>query len=459
MAWYDSRTPRFRIPGCLVQMLKRSANELAQQCVNGDGEECAPFKEWSAGAAGAARVPRVRTCHSSGLETNIVGAGAGSSRRTKSNSKRRPGTAPAKIRRCGGGRGRVGGENRAAEAGKQQSFVNMMSTDDECCAHQYSYSGSNHPTPTGRPSSQRIRAQTAERSRAHSNSTSSNCGGCFRVGDAKKHPRRGAQSADRSRTRSSGAYRCSHPLTVTLPPHYRIFTGSDVDTEKTNATDVETANNIGGQSQRNGESKESKEGAVTVVDQHRLQTKEEDAGNEGNRSDNAAAINIDSCRLRQRGDEGEEALLAMRKSHRPPISADHSVRRSRGSDIVDSSDGQQAKKDDTAAAAAAVEKETATETAKLTRDASAHLGDEVAEKEIRSAAAMDGVAVQVYLSVTSSKRQIEDKQLARPSQLLPPAFNAIDFLCCATRLTLDDGTHPPRSCAPSKKPQPKNADQ
>lgn len=379
-------------------MLKRSANELAQQCEDGDGEEYEPLKGGSTGAAGAAGAPGVRTCHSSGLEMNIVRSGGGASRRTKSKSIRRPGTAPAKVRRCGGVGRQAGGRSKAAEVGKQRSFVSTMSTDDECCVHQYSCRGINQPTDsTGKSSPQRIRAQTAARSRSHSYSIKGNCRGCSSSGVAKKHARRGTQSADRSRARSSGAFRCrgcSHPLTVTFPLHPRVSTGSDADLKKTNATAVETTNNIDGESQSNPEVEERMGDAVSGIDQHRRQTKGEDEGIEGNGSDNAAARNIASCRLQQRGDEEEKELLAMRRG-RPPTSADNPKRRSRGGDVVDS-DGQQEKQDGTTAAPVG-DTVTVTVTAEggPARDVSVRRGSEVAGKEIRSPAGMDDEAVQV----------------------------------------------------------------
>eukprot|EP00903_Cladosiphon_okamuranus_P009016 g8624.t1 len=225
-----------------MRMLKRSADELAHQCEIGDG-------------GGATK--DLRLCRSCGGSQRHVGGDRLGKRSSSANSVagRRPGTAPAVVRRCPrGGSGRAGGDGNLAEAGKQSAFANIKGAADYRCAHESSGSGSSfssfsHPRPCssspptgpiGRvsPRGTGRRAQTAARVRCDVASIHKNANkhgsGCFGSGGITERPARArrAQTAGRCRVQSTGTSRC-HPSVETPPRHPRRSPrGSDSGSEE-----------------------------------------------------------------------------------------------------------------------------------------------------------------------------------------------------------------------------------
>ncbi|CBJ49084.1 hypothetical protein Esi_0139_0019 [Ectocarpus siliculosus] len=225
-----------------MRMLKRSAAELAHQCESGGhnrGYGSSFFNDHGGNAAAADEASNLRGCQSSSLEgRSKAGAGRGDGvRKAPSKGGTRPGTAPAKVR-SGGGRvgGREGGgHGNNGKAGEQESLNSAILIDGDCARQRSgccSGGGGRGPgceknsqphTPTDKPNQLRKRrAQTAARSRASAPTdnvggnygsrcwcgsggngagTGKRCSTC--AGGTKRHPRRRAQTADRSRARSS----------------------------------------------------------------------------------------------------------------------------------------------------------------------------------------------------------------------------------------------------------------
>ncbi|CAM9716165.1 unnamed protein product, partial [Ectocarpus fasciculatus] len=223
-----------------MRMLKRSAAELAHQCESGGHDRSSFFDGRGGSTTAADEAFNLRGCHSSGLEgRSKAGAGRGGGA-TKATSKggTRPGTAPAKIRPGGVG-GREGvGHGASGKAGEQAALSSAISIDEGCarrssgCCRCNGGGGgggggigcvksSQPPTPNGKPNRKR-RAQTAARARASAQTdngggnygshcccdsggngagTGKRCSNC--ASGTKRHPRRRAQTADRSRARSS----------------------------------------------------------------------------------------------------------------------------------------------------------------------------------------------------------------------------------------------------------------
>lgn len=381
------------------QMLKRSANELVHQCESGDGG--APTKD-------------LRLCRScGGSEINVGGGqrgGTASSANSAGNNSKRPGTAPAKIRRCphGGGAGRPGGGGgRSAEAGKQPVFANLTTsaaTDGPCGQQSSSSSPSPSPCssgcccrgrrarsnqPTGRngtsPWGTGRRAQTAARARGDDTSIdNSNAGSsCLAVGGVKKHPARRAQTAGRNRLQSAGAASRCHPSAVTPPPHPRR-TPRDGDGGRTEgavafaaAASPSSAGGGGGIDEQEPHPSREREGEPA---------EEELAGH----ADVAAAEGVTPGYLQQQttdGGRGEEAEALLAKRSDPSRSTHEAKRPSPDGGSGGNSDPGATR--NSAAAVVTVAAET-----RLTGDVPLEHGEEGFGRESATATA-DGRAVQV----------------------------------------------------------------
>ncbi|CAM9639038.1 unnamed protein product [Ectocarpus sp. 12 AP-2014] len=257
-----------------MRMLKRSAAELAHQCESGGhdrGYGSSFFHDHGGNAAAADEASNLRGCQSSGLEERSkAGAGRGDEvRKATSKGGTRPGTAPAKARPGGGGGGvggrEGGGHGNNGKAG-EQAALNSAILIDEYCVRQSSgccccrsgggggtgcEKNSQPQTPTDKPNQLRKRrAQTAARSRASAPTdngggncgsrcccgsggngagTGKRCSTC--AGGTKRDPRRRAQTAGRSRVRSTANGSCQYnicgrndnPVPETRPPpsHFR----------------------------------------------------------------------------------------------------------------------------------------------------------------------------------------------------------------------------------------------
>ncbi|CAM9597072.1 unnamed protein product, partial [Ectocarpus sp. 13 AM-2016] len=244
-----------------MRMLKRSAAELAHQCERGGhdrGYGSSFFNGHGGNAAAADEASNLRGCQSSGLEgRSKAGAGRGDGVR-KAASKRgtRPGTAPAKVRPGGVGVGgrEGGGHGNNGKAGKPAALNSAILIDEDCVRQSSGcycccsggggggggtgYEKNSQPqTPTDKPNRMRKRrAQTAARSRASAPTDNgggnygSRCccgsgghgegtGKCYstHAGGPKRHPRKRAQTAGRSRARS----------TANGSPQYNICGGND----------------------------------------------------------------------------------------------------------------------------------------------------------------------------------------------------------------------------------------
>lgn len=395
-------------------MLKRRADELAHQCESGDGGGYAA----AASSDGEGRTKDLRLCRSCGSQRNVGGERRGGrSSHTNSVASRRPGTAPAKIRRCprgGGGGGEgvgiAGGDGNSAGAGNQTVFANLVTAAADPCAHQGSSHGSPSPSPcssgcccgcarsnqpTGPSSSSRTsprgaarRPQTAARARgdAASIDNTDDSGGSFAGGGIREQrPARRAQTAGRCRARSAGAPRCS-PSAETPPPHPRRYPrdgdGGSIEGAAAMAAAAATAaGSIDERPPGNGEVEETSGEGVVGVDRH--PGRAEDA-------EITAAEQITSCNRQQQTGEGrgeEEALLAKRRGpSRSPDEAKRQPRDGHGS-------GNSGRRAHGATGNSVAVTTTVVETG-LMGDVPLEQGEERIEKESSTATA-DGRAVQV----------------------------------------------------------------
>lgn len=398
----DHRLPLSRCR-LIRQMLKRSADELAHQCESGDAGGCAEV----ASRDGEGPTKDLHPCRSCGSERNVGGGrqrGGGSSSPNSVVSKR-PGTAPATVRRCPRGTsmaGRAGNDGNSAKSGKQPVFANLMMTADNPCAHPSSGSGyPSPPPPSPRPCSSGCRrgcarsnqpagkiggasprgtgrrAQTAARTRSGgvASTDNSNAGGCscFSGGGVKKHPAKRAQTAGRCRLRSAGDSRCSSPAAVTPPPHPRRSPrGGD---------------GIGEHRSRDGGAEETG-GTGFGVGRHPQRA----AG-----AETAAAGDTTSCCYRQQrrteGGRGEEAEALLAKRSTQSRSTDETKRQSPDGNRGTNS-GRRAHDPGAAGHSAAPPPPVTTVETGLTRDTPPEQGEKGVEKESSTATA-DGMAVQV----------------------------------------------------------------
>ncbi|CAB1102781.1 unnamed protein product [Ectocarpus sp. CCAP 1310/34] len=250
-----------------MRMLKRSAAELAHQCESGGhdrGYGSSFFHDHGGNAAAADEASNPRGCQSSGLEgRSKTGAGRGDGiRKATSKGGTRPGTAPAKVRPGGVGVGgrEGGGHGNNGKAGEPAALNSASLIDEDfarqssgcycCCRGGGGGTGceqNSHPqTPTDKPNQLRKRrAQTAARFRASAPAdngggsygsrcccgsggngarTGKRCSTC--AGGTTRHSRRRAQTAGRSRARSTAngspqyniCGRNDNPVPETRPP-------------------------------------------------------------------------------------------------------------------------------------------------------------------------------------------------------------------------------------------------
>lgn len=366
------------------QMLKRRADELTHQCEGGHGVGGYVGAVASRDNEGGSK--DLRLCRSCGSERHFGGGKRGGGSPSGANAAAgRPGTAPAKIRRCprgGGGAGRAGGDGDAAEAGKQAVFANLMTTaaDNPCnsggggCSSSpcrcCGYARSNQPTGRNSRVSPRgtgRRAQTAARARGDNTSidNDNHAIGCFAGGGIKKHPVTRAQTAGRYRVQSAATSRC-HPSAVTPPPRPRR-SARDGDGGSKETAVILAAASAGG------------------IEEPKHPSREGEA--EGLAGDGEIAADEDATPSYRRqqtegAQEEEEGLLAKRSD--PSRSIDVEKRQPRDDASV---------AEDSAAAAAAVSGTTAVDIG-LSEDVSLEHGFEGVGRE-SSAATAEGRAVQV----------------------------------------------------------------
>lgn len=389
-------------------MLKRSANELVHQCESGDGGRY-PV----ASGDGEGPTKDMRLCRSCGGSERIVGGGKQGGRASNAKSaatSKRPGTAPAKIRRCphGGGAGRPGRGGSSADAGKQPVFANLTTTAKEYPCLQQSSGGScgcssssppcprssggccraisNQPASRNRmsPWGTGRRAQTATRARGDavsidgSNSNnddigSSNASSSLAVGGVKKHPARRAQTAGRCRLQSTGAASRCHPSAVTPPPHPGPPPRDGDGGRGGSVVDFAAASSSAG-------------GGIDEREQHPSRQSEEEEELPGDRETAAAEGVAPYCRQQQtaEGRQGEEEALLAEWSC--PSRSTCEAKRLSPDDGRDGNAGPRATGDSTAAT-------TAVETG-LAGDVPLERGEEGVGRESATGTA-DGAAVQV----------------------------------------------------------------
>eukprot|EP00752_Nemacystus_decipiens_P011413 g10136.t1 len=313
-----------------MRMLKRSANELVHECENGGGGRMAA-------ASGDDEGPTkdLRLCRSCGGAEKNGGGGGRRGRASSTNpvAGKRPGTAPAMIRRCsrGSGSARAPDGSNNAEARKEPVFANLTTTAadppcDPCACHGGGGSGrpsSSSPGPVssgcrcrGRATNgqstarsrcatprgvTRRRAQTAARARGDAASidntdTRNHANGCLAVGGVQKPSARRAQTAGRCRVQSDNAASGCHASAV-APPRHPGRTPRDGDGGRTEC-DVDRAADSG-----------------TRTDERDHASREGEAGKRVGDAEIPVAEEVTPCSRRQQAEGApgeEEALLAKR---------------------------------------------------------------------------------------------------------------------------------------------------